>query len=157
MNRATSWALAAGAGVLFALGLALGGMTRTDKVLGFLDVTGNWDPALAFVMGGAISVHAVAYVVQRRTDGPWIGGSWSLPTSRVIDRRLVGGAVLFGVGWGLSGLCPGPAVMNVATFDPGTLVFVASMVVGMVLEHVWARRAIAREGDDDGAMVVAGA
>lgn len=153
MRSLADLGLSLGAGVLFALGLALGGMTRTDKVVGFLDVGGVWDPSLAFVMAGAIGVHALAYAVQRRREEPWLGGNWHLPTATGVDGRLVAGAVLFGVGWGLSGLCPGPAVMNTATLDGGTLVFVAAMVGGMTLERVMAQRLAISEADDDDADV----
>ncbi|MCA9710090.1 MAG: YeeE/YedE family protein [Myxococcales bacterium] len=119
------------AGLVFAVGLAFGGMTDPAKVIAFLDVTGHWDPSLAFVMGGAIAVHALAYRGLRRWSAPVFDRVFYLPTRRDIDPRLLLGAALFGVGWGLAGYCPGPALMGLATFGPGALVFVVSMLVGM--------------------------
>ena len=128
------------AGALFAAGLLVGGMTQPQKVVQFLDVGGAWDPSLAFVMAGAIAVHAPAYLLARRRDGPWAGGSFSLPTRRDIDPPLVLGAALFGLGWGLAGYCPGPAVTALGTGRPDVLVVVASMVAGMLAHRVWERR-----------------
>jgi uncharacterized membrane protein YedE/YeeE len=126
-------ALAFLAGALFVAGLVLGGMTQPRKVRAFLDVTGNWDPSLAFVMLGAVGVYAVFYRVSRRRAEPWCGGQFSLPARSGIDGLLVFGAALFGVGWGLVGLCPGPAVAALATGSGRVLVFVAAMLLGMWL------------------------
>lgn len=126
---------ALGAGALFALGLGISGMTQPAKVLGFLDVTGRWDPTLAFVMIGALAVHAVLYRVIRRRRAPLFDSRFDVPTRRDVDLRLVAGAALFGVGWGLSGQCPGPALTNLATGAPTALVFVVAMAVGMVLHR----------------------
>lgn len=126
-------ALAAGA--LFALGLGISGMTQPAKVLGFLDVTGRWDPTLAFVMVGAVAVHFVLYRLIRKRRAPLFDSRFDVPTRRDVDLRLVAGAALFGVGWGLSGQCPGPALTNLATGAWTALVFVAAMALGMILHR----------------------
>jgi uncharacterized membrane protein YedE/YeeE len=126
-------ALAAGA--LFGLGLATSGMTQPAKVQSFLDVTGRWDPTLAFVMIGALAVHFVLYRVVRRRRAPLFDSRFHVPTRRDVDLRLTAGAILFGVGWGLSGQCPGPAIANLATVAPTALVFVGTMIAGMVLQR----------------------
>lgn len=124
-------------GIVFGVGLVVSGMTQPGKVIGFLDFAGDWDPALAFVMGGAVAVHAVAYVIQRRSDGPWLqSGGWRLPRRQDIDPRLLGGAALFGVGWALSGYCPGPAVVTTPTLAYDIVVFMPSMLLGMLLYRV---------------------
>ena len=128
------------AGLLFGLGLALAGMTLPSKVLGFLDVTGDWDPSLALVMGGAIAVHATLQRLIRRRERPLFDARFHLPTRTDIDRRLVVGAALFGVGWGLVGLCPGPALVTAATGAPWALVFVVAMAAGMLLQRALEER-----------------
>jgi uncharacterized membrane protein YedE/YeeE len=121
-------------GLLFSAGLCVSGMTRPSKVLGFLDVFGSWDPSLALVMLGAVSVSAIAFRVARRRVGPVLGGEFSIPgAGRALEARVIAGAALFGVGWGLSGLCPGPAVVSLAGGQTGAFVFMAAMVVGMAL------------------------
>ena len=118
-------------GLLFACGLGLAGMTRPEKVLAFLDVAGAWDPTLALVMVAAIAVHApVAWWALRRR-APLLGDRYELPARRDVDGALVAGAALFGVGWGLGGYCPGPALVSLVAGAPGTELFVAAMVVGM--------------------------
>jgi uncharacterized membrane protein YedE/YeeE len=124
------------AGVVFAIGLGISGMADANKVLGFLDPTGGWDPSLAFVMVGAIGVHALAAWRIRRTARPLFAPVFSIPTRSDITGRLVGGAVLFGVGWGISGFCPGPGIMSAVTLAPGALVFVAAMSLGMILHDL---------------------
>ena len=127
-------AVAFGAGALFAVGLAISGMTLPDKVIGFLDVTGEWDPALIGVMGGAVLVYAVVWRLARRMERPVVAQTFSLPTRTALDARLIGGSAIFGVGWGLSGFCPGPALVSVgpgAVDLPGVLIFVAAMILGM--------------------------
>ena len=122
-----------GVGVLFSIGLALSGMTTPAKVINFLDFFGTWDPSLAFVMVGAIAVHFVLFRFILRRPTPLLGGTFGIPTRRDIDARLVVGSALFGVGWGVGGFCPGPAV---ASFGGGALpvvVFVVSMIAGMLL------------------------
>jgi len=129
-----------GAGILFAAGLALAGMTQPDKVVGFLDVTGDWKPGLALVMGGAILVHLIAYRLVPLMQRPLLAGQFAIPTGWDIDARLLGGASLFGLGWGLSGYCPGPAIASVVTGDASALLFVFSMFAGMVLVRAWDTR-----------------
>jgi uncharacterized protein len=123
------------AGALFALGLGVSGMTQPAKVIGFLDVTGRWDPTLAFVMLGAVAVHFVLYRLVRKLRAPLFADRFDVPTRRDVTLRLVGGAALFGIGWGLSGQCPGPALTNLATGAPTALVFVGAMALGMVLQR----------------------
>lgn len=132
----SGWARALVAGALFGAGLVVSGMTRPGKVIGFLDVFGDWDPSLAFVMGGAIGVHLLAHRLLKRLSGPIGGGPWRLPSRSEIDGRLVGGAVLFGIGWGLAGYCPGPAVSVAATGAADGLLFFAAMLAGMGLFRV---------------------
>ncbi|MBX3259789.1 MAG: YeeE/YedE family protein [Labilithrix sp.] len=133
-----------GAGALFGAGLVVSGMTRPSKVLGFLDVAGAWDASLAFVMVGAIAVHAAAYQWIRRRGAPRFAPRLDLPAQRRVDVRLLAGAALFGVGWGLGGFCPGPALTSVAALAPGALVFVAAMTAGMLLQHLSDRSARAK-------------
>jgi hypothetical protein len=123
-------------GVVFGVGLAVGGMTNPAKVLGFLDVTGVWDPSLAFVMGGALGVNALAFALTRRRAQPLFAQSFALPTRSGLDRQLVVGAALFGVGWGLVGLCPGPALASLLRGVPAVYAFVAAMVAGMLLDRL---------------------
>jgi hypothetical protein len=120
-------------GFIFALGLAIGGMTQPAKVTGFLDFFGNWDPSLACVMIGAILVHAILYRVIRHRSAPLFTAAFSVPTRKDIDLRLLGGASLFGVGWGLGGFCPGPAVTSLASGKSPVVIFVAAMITGMYL------------------------
>ncbi|RKH28978.1 YeeE/YedE family protein [Corallococcus praedator] len=126
-------------GVLFALGLGLGGMTQPEKVMGFLDVAGRWDPSLAMVMIGAVGVHAVLLRLIRRRSAPVLAARFPAPSQARVDRSLIGGAVLFGVGWGLVGYCPGPAFTSLATGGRDVLLFVGSMLAGMALFRIWTR------------------
>lgn len=119
-------------GLVFGLGLLLSGMTDPGKVLGFLDLFGQWDPSLAFVMGGAILIGFFAFALAKNRTSHFLGGALSLPKSNVIDKRLVIGSLLFGAGWGLAGFCPGPALVAMATGQEKVLIFVAAMVVGML-------------------------
>ena len=123
-------------GLVFGLGLIVSGMTDPARVLGFLDLAGWWNPSLAFVMGGAITVALPAFVVAARRQRTLTGAPLQLPTATRIDRRLVLGALAFGAGWGLAGLCPGPALALIATGNGKVLVFVASMLVGMGMFEV---------------------
>ena len=125
--------LAFGAGLVFGAGLILSGMTDPGKVIGFLDVTGNWDPSLAFVMAGAILVGFFAFRSAGRRGRTFLGGALHLPNRRDIDARLIGGSVAFGVGWGLAGFCPGPALVSLASGVDQAAVFVAAMLSGMVV------------------------
>ena len=120
-------------GLLFGLGLILAGMTDPSKVLGFLDLAGAWDPSLAFVMGGAILVGLGAFALAKKRTTSFLGGAMQLPSSNVIDRRLVIGSVLFGTGWGLAGFCPGPAIVSLGAGQSKAAVFVLAMVAGMAL------------------------
>lgn len=131
------------AGALFGVGLAVSGMTRPVKVIGFLDLAGAWDASLAFVMVGAIGVHLVASRILRRRPAPVFDTKWHLPTRKDIDPKLVLGAALFGVGWGLGGYCPGPGLVSGGAGSLAALVFVGGMTLGMLVEHVLARRATA--------------
>jgi uncharacterized membrane protein YedE/YeeE len=125
--------IALGCGVLFGIGLAVSGMTDPAKVLNFLDVAGSWDPTLAVVMGSALATSSVGYAVARRRERTWLGDIFSLPTRTDIDGSLVGGALLFGIGWGLVGLCPGPALANLSSGSSETLLFVGAMLVGILV------------------------
>jgi uncharacterized membrane protein YedE/YeeE len=132
-----------GTGALFAMGLAISGMTKPSKVVGFLDVAGRWDASLAFVMMGAIAVHFVAYRVIRRRSAPLFDTKFHVPTRKDIDPRLVLGAALFGVGWALGGFCPGPGLVAAGGGSLHAVIFLIGMTLGMLAEHA-AARAIAR-------------
>lgn len=121
------------AGLLFGAGLILGGMSRPDKVLGFLHILDRWDPSLAVVMAGALAVTVPAFAWARRRGRTLGGAPLDLPVGRAIDRRLIGGSILFGLGWGLVGLCPGPAVLSLGFASAPGLVFVAALVAGQWL------------------------
>ena len=125
-------AVAFASGLLFAGGLGLSGMTKPAKVQAFLDVTGDWDPSLMLVMVGAIGVYAVAVAVARRRAAPLYATRFAWPTLSVIDARLVGGAALFGVGWGLMGFCPGPAIVSVASLAPVTVAFFFTLAITLL-------------------------
>lgn len=125
---------AALAGALFGVGLLVSGMTDTTRVIGWLDIFGAWDPTLAFVMGGAILPMAVAWMMTTRRARPVLGGSFPPPSEPRIGRNLVIGSVLFGMGWGLAGLCPGPAVASLSWGGAGGLVFLAAMAAGMYVQ-----------------------
>ncbi len=131
---------AAYAGAVFALGLVVSGMVDPHRIIAFLDVGGHWDPTLAFVMIGAIGVHApLAYVIRRRRR-PVFEPVFHLPEPTAIDVRLIGGAALFGIGWGLSGYCPGPALVSLGTAATPVLVFVAAMIAGIAIARLATRR-----------------
>ena len=120
-------------GLLFGAGLTVGGMVDPVRVRQFLDVTGAWDPTLAFVMGGALLVMAVAWALQKRMARPLFAPSFSLPERQDVDARLIGGAVLFGVGWGIAGICPGPALASLALAPLAIMPFIGAMLLGMVV------------------------
>lgn len=128
-------------GLLFGIGLIVGGMSDPAKVLGFLDLAGNWDPSLAFVMGGAILVSAPAFWFAAKRERALLGAPMRLPTATRIDRRLVLGSLAFGAGWGLAGYCPGPVLASLATGGTKPLVFTIAMVAGMAIFELveWAR------------------
>ena len=122
-------------GLVFGIGLAVSGMTDTAKVLGFLDLFGNWVPDLAFVMGGAVCFTLVAFRFVLKREQPLLTPAFSLPTSSAIDRRLLGGAAIFGIGWGVYGYCPGPAISALVYLDGKTVIFVFAMLIGMALAN----------------------
>ncbi|WP_418318132.1 DUF6691 family protein [Piscinibacter sakaiensis] len=132
----TSWL----AGLVFGIGLIVSGMANPAKVLGFLDLAGQWDPSLAFVMAGAIAVGVVAFAIARRRNTSLIGLDMKLPTASGLDRRLIGGSVLFGVGWGIAGFCPGPALVALGMGHVKALVFVLAMLAGMAMFELLKRR-----------------
>ncbi|MCC6849447.1 MAG: YeeE/YedE family protein [Deltaproteobacteria bacterium] len=130
-------------GLAFALGLGLGGMTQPARVLGFLDVAGDWDPSLVLVMAGAIAVYGAAFPFVMRRRRPLLAATFQVPARRDVDGRLVVGALVFGVGWGLAGLCPGPALTALASGDPGVAIFVGAMLGGMAAHRLAEPRAAA--------------
>lgn len=134
-----AWALLAG--LLFGTGLIVSGMSDPARVLGFLDVAGAWNPSLAFVMGGAILVAAPAFAWARRHGRSWNGELIELPDRRLVTPRLVGGSVLFGLGWGLVGLCPGPALVVAAQGVPKAIVFLVALASGLAFVLLFSRRA----------------
>lgn len=124
-------------GALFGAGLTVSGMTDPVRVRGFLDVFGSWDPTLAFVMGGAVIVMAVAWRFRRTMTVPIFAEKFSLPDRTDLDRSLIAGSVLFGIGWGIAGLCPGPAIATLALSPLTVLPFVVAMLAGMLLQSLW--------------------
>jgi uncharacterized membrane protein YedE/YeeE len=132
-------------GFVFAVGLALSGMTQPDKVIGFLDFTGRWDPSLALVMCGAVAVYLGAYRWTRRRPRPVFAEAFPDPPHNLIDGRLIAGALLFGIGWGLSGFCPGPALVSLGAGTRAALWFVPGMVAGIGL-HRFMEASVRRQG-----------
>lgn len=128
------------AGLIFGLGLIVSGMANPEKVLGFLDLAGLWDPSLAFVMGGAILVGVGAFALARRRTLSFLGFSMKIPSNNHIDKRLVIGGLAFGAGWGIAGFCPGPGLVALGAGEIKAVVFVASMVAGMAVFEVIERR-----------------
>lgn len=122
-------------GLVFGAGLAMSGMTDTARVLGFLDLFGEWVPDLLFVMGGAVCVTLVTFRFVLRRATPLLPGDFALPAKTRLDGRLLGGAAIFGIGWGVYGYCPGPAVSALVYLDPKTAVFVTAMLLGMALAN----------------------
>lgn len=127
-------------GLVFGLGLIASGMTQPAKVKGFLDILGAWDPSLALVMGGAIAVGVFAFARARRQTRAWSGEAMELPASQVIDSRLIVGGVLFGVGWGVAGYCPGPAIVAAGSGAASGVIFLLAMLAGMLVHDRWLAR-----------------
>lgn len=127
------------AGLVFGLGLILSGMANPAKVLGFLDISGSWDPSLGLVMAGAIAVGAVGFALARKRAVSLLGLDMELPKARLVDRRLVGGSLLFGIGWGVAGFCPGPALVALGMGESKAAVFVIAMLVGMAVFELFER------------------
>ena len=128
------------AGLVFGLGLIVSGMANPAKILGFLDLSGSWDPSLAFVMAGALAVGLIAFVIAGKRTVSLLGADMKLPTARHIDRRLVGGSLLFGIGWGVAEFCPGPGLVALGMGEAKAAVFVAAMLAGMALFEGLERR-----------------
>ena len=128
-------------GLIFGFGLLISGMTQPEKVLGFLDIFGHWDSTLAFVMVAALVVSGIGFALVRQRRRPVLTALYLWPTRTDIDRSLVVGSVLFGIGWGLVGLCPGPALVNLASLTPSVMVFVLAMAGGMIIKDLWERYA----------------
>jgi len=124
-------------GLIFGLGLIASGMTDPLKVKGFLDLFGAWDPSLALVMGGAIVVGVCGFAAARRRDRSWSGDPIEIPNSKVIDRRLIVGGLLFGAGWGICGFCPGPALVSAGSGMAAAWIFIGAMLLGMAAHHRW--------------------
>lgn len=131
-------------GLIFGAGLLISGMTRPEKVLGFLDIFGPWDATLLFVMAGAVAVTSIGFAIARQRNRPIFAGAFQWPSRKDIDPELLGGAALFGVGWGLVGLCPGPALVNLAGLSLPVIVFVAAMALGMIGVDLWRASTAAR-------------
>ncbi len=120
-------------GLIFGLGLIVSGMTNPAKVIGFLDLAGTWDPSLAFVMGGAILIGSGGFAIAKKRRRSLLGAPMQLPTATKLDKRLLLGSMAFGVGWGIAGFCPGPAIVSAAAGQPKAWIFIASMLAGMAL------------------------
>ncbi len=127
------------AGLVFGLGLIVSGMADPSKVLGFLDLSGNWDPSLALVMGGAVSIGSLAFPFARRRPHSLLGETMRLPAATKIDRRIVLGGLIFGAGWGLAGYCPGSALASLAMGGAKSMVFFIAMLAGMLVREVHQR------------------
>ena len=132
-------------GLIFGVGIAISGMANPAKVLNFFDVAGTWDPSLIFVMGGAVLVMAVAWRIRARMAKPVFGEKFSLPDRSDLDPKLVVGSALFGIGWGIAGLCPGPAVASLALSPAAVLPFVAAMLAGMAVHSLLPERLLRRQ------------
>nr|WP_010131364.1 DUF6691 family protein [Microbulbifer agarilyticus] len=138
MNKATFSAFIAG--LIFSFGLLLSGMANPEKVLGFLDLFGAWDPSLMLVMGGAIAVGLPTFALAKKRQSAVLGGPMQLPGKRALDKRLVLGSLAFGIGWGLAGFCPGPGIVASGALQPGALAFTLAMVTGMLGFRLLERR-----------------
>jgi len=120
-------------GIIFGIGLVISGMTNPAKVIGFLNITGNWDPSLVFVMFGAIAITSPSIYLLNNRNKPLFSSSFQVPARKTIDQKLVIGSSLFGIGWGMVGLCPGPAISSIAFFQPLSILFILSMISGIYL------------------------
>lgn len=136
--------VAALVGIVFGLGLIVSGMANPDKVLGFLDLAGAWDPSLGLVMGGAVAVGLLGFSLARKRKTSLLGEAMQLPTRKDIDAPLIAGGALFGVGWGLAGYCPGPALVGVTAGMGSAVIFTLAMLAGMLLFGLWQKRKGAR-------------
>ncbi|SOB75273.1 hypothetical protein SAMN04488490_0838 [Marinobacter sp. LV10R510-11A] len=135
------------AGLLFGLGLIVSGMANPEKVLGFLDIAGLWDPSLGFVMGGAVLVGVFAFAIARKRTLSFLGLNMKMPSQSHVDKRLIIGGLLFGIGWGIAGICPGPGLVGLGAGEIKSVVFVASMVAGMgIFELIERKRSSVRSG-----------
>jgi uncharacterized membrane protein YedE/YeeE len=144
---------AAVCGLIFGWGLLVSGMVQPAKVLGFLDIFGSWDPSLAVVMVAALAVSSVGFRFAASRKHPILAAQCIWPTKTGIDRPLVVGAAMFGIGWGLVGLCPGPALENLATLSPRVVAFVVAMAFGIVLQRIWARQRTGRQQHEAASVV----
>ena len=124
-------------GVLFGFGLAISSMINPAKIVGFLDITGNWDPSLAFVMGGAVFVTAVTFRVVLNRPAPMFTNKFELPSKVDLDGKLIFGAAIFGIGWAVSGLCPGPAISSIIFLDENLLIFISTLLLGSFIGKKW--------------------
>jgi uncharacterized protein len=124
-------------GALFSIGLTVAGMVNPNKVIGFLDLFGSWDPALIFVMGGGVTLNLILFKFILKRKNPLLSESFTLPTATAIDKRLVLGSIIFGIGWGIGGICPGPGLANLFTLDSKVLIFVIAMLIGMYLFKIF--------------------
>lgn len=127
-------------GLIFSLGLGMAGMTQPTKIIAFLDVAGSWDPSLLFVMAGAVSLGLVLFPSVLKRRAPILGTKFLMPEKAGVDTRLLTGSALFGIGWGLSGLCPGPALVSLVTAQPAVFVFVSSMIAGLGIGRFWSNQ-----------------
>jgi uncharacterized membrane protein YedE/YeeE len=141
-----------GCGLVFGLGLLISGMTQPAKVLGFLDIFGAWDATLAVVMAAALAVSSAGFALARQRGVPFLAPQHLWPTRRDIDRPLIVGSLLFGAGWGMVGLCPGPALENLASLSPRVIAFVIAMGLGMIAQNLWQRRVPSTARLDDAAL-----
>ena len=131
-----------GCGLIFGFGLLISGMMQPAKVLGFLDIFGAWDATLAFVMAGAVAVAGIGFAFARRRNAPLLAPSFGWPSRSDIDTPLLAGSALFGIGWGLAGICPGPALVNLAGLSAPIVIFVVAMLLGMLGYELWQRQRV---------------
>ena len=120
-------------GLVFGIGLTIGGMTNPAKVIAFLNITNNWDPSLVFVMGGAIAIVLPSFYLLRNKERPYFASSYQVPKSKNINQKLILGSSIFGIGWGMIGLCPGPAISSIAFLQPLSILFIIAMMSGFYL------------------------